>query len=372
MKEFTTMAELASAKTREEIVTWAAEMQKCPYDYEGEAIAEDVCKEGEDSEQCNACWLAALKGVKCKGEEEKPKKTTRKSKQQKAEEKVDSEIMSHMSDSWTGTNSSKNLAAKNSNEGVKALKALCKTVTKEEFLQNIQNNKICPSMYGFPDTMNNCQNHAIGSQCNDCWETIINAVEFKMEVSHGNDNAQGKTNIIEEAPVVDTTALVAPVKNDLKVLAHMDKLVEEIKNFKAQQKQWDDLLKEKIAEATAKVEEEKAKLQRAIDYNMSQIVVEFPQVEAKETKTQKKVSLVSGDIILKKATEKIDYDKEKLLAYAKEKGMNDYIETKESFKWGEFKKTLAITNGSIVDADGVVLTIDGLSVVVEEEKLEVK
>lgn len=353
MKEFTTIAELASAKTREEIVTWAAEMQKCPYDYEGEAIAEDVCREGEDSEQCNACWLAALKGVKCKGEEEKPKKTTRKKK---------AEV----------ENPDSSLAAKNSNEGVKALKALCKTMTKEEFLKNIQDNKICPSMYGFPDTMNNCQNHAIGSQCNDCWETIINAMEFKMEVSHANDNAQGKTNIIEEAPVVDTTALVAPVKNDLKVLAHMDKLVEEIKNFKAQQKQWDDLLKEKIAEATAKVEDEKAKLQRAIDYNMSQIVVEFPQVEAKETKTQKKVSLVSGDIILKKATEKIDYDKEKLLVYAKEKGMSDYIETKESFKWGEFKKTLAITNGAIVDADGVVLTIDGLSVVVEEEKLEVK
>lgn len=346
MKEFTTIAELAVAKTREEIVKWAAEMQKCPYDYEGEAVAEDVCKEGADAEQCNQCWLAALKDVKCKGDEveEKPKRRTTKKPTEK-------------------------LAAKNSNEGVKALKQLASTMTKEEFLQNIEDNKICPSMYGFPDTMANCQKHAISSQCYDCWSTILDSLEFKADVV---DNAQGKTNIIEEVPVVDTTELVAPVKNDVKVLAHMDKLVEEIKNFKAQQKQWDDLLKEKIAEATAKVEEEKAKLQRAIDYNMSQIVVQFPQVEAKETKTQKKVSLVSGDIILKKATEKIDYDKEKLLAYAKEKGMNDYIETKESFKWGEFKKTIAITNGTIVDADGVVVTIDGLTVVTTDETLEVK
>lgn len=352
MKEFTTIAELASAKTKEEIVTWAAEMQKCPYDYEGIAFGEDVCKEGADAEQCNQCWLAALKDVKCKGDEaeEKPKRrTTKKPKEE--------------------------LAAKNSNEGVKALKQLASTMTKEEFLQNIKDNKICPSMYGFPDTMTSCQKHAIGSQCVDCWSTILDSLEFKevvMDEVHKVEKLSKQDVKNEEVPVVDTTELVAPVKNNVKVLAHMDKLVEEIKNFKAQQSQWDALLKEKIAEATAKVEEEKAKLQRAIDYNMSQIVVEFPQVEAKETKTQKKVSLVSGDIILKKATEKIDYDKDKLLAYAKEKGMNDYIETKESFKWGEFKKTLTITDGAIVDADGVVLKVDGLSVVVEEEKLEVK
>lgn len=345
MKEFTTIAELASAKTREEIVTWAAEMQKCPYDFEGEAFDESVCKEGADAEQCNACWLAALKDIKCKGDEveEKPKATRRSTKKPKEE-----------------------LAAKNSNEGVKALKQLASTMTKEEFMKNIQDNKICPSMYGFPDTMASCQKHAIGSQCVDCWSTILDSLEFKVAVMDAVHN-------VDEAPVVDTTELVAPVKNDVKVLAHMDKLVDEIKNFKAQQSQWDALLKEKIAEATAKVEEEKAKLQRAIDYNMSQIVVEFRQVEANETKTQKKVSLVSGDIILKKATEKIDYDKDKLLAYAKEKGMNDYIETKESFKWADFKKTLAITGGAIVDtATGEAISIDGLSVITEEEKLEVK
>lgn len=372
MKEFTTIQELAVAKTRDEIITWAAEMQKCPYDYEGEAFGEDVCKEGADADQCNECWKAALTGIVCKGEEE-PKRTTRKSKQQKAQEKADAEIMSHMSDPITGaTNSEKkpevespdpNLAAKDSNEGVKALKVLALTMTKEEFLQNIKDNKICPSMYGFPDTMSSCQKHAIGSQCEDCWRVIVDSLEFKVV-----DDAHNA----EDTQVVDTTELVAPVKNDVKVLAHMDKLVEEIKNFKAQQEQWDALLKEKIAEATAKVEEEKAKLQKAIDYNMSMVVVEFPQVEAKETKTQKKVSLVSGDVVLKKATEKIDYDKDKLLAYAKEKGMNDYIETKESFKWADFKKTLNIADGNIVDSDGVVLKVDGLSIVTTEEVLEVK
>ncbi len=406
MKEFTTIAELASAKTREEIVTWAAEMQKCPYDYEGKAFEPEVCKEGADAEQCNQCWLAALKDVVCKGEEPKKRRTTKKPKEE--------------------------LAAKDSNEGVKALKQLASTMTKEEFMKNIQDNKICPSMYGFPDTMSSCQKHAIGSQCVDCWSTILDSLEFKLAEPLAKDDdvniadgGQGNTHIIDEVPVVDTTELIAPVKNNVKVLAHMDKLVEEIKNFKAQQSQWDALLKEKIAEATAKVKEEKAKLQRAIDYNMSQIVVEFPQVEAKETKTQKKVSLVSGDIVLKKAAEKIDYDKDKLLAYFKnsveeyekqrceiqneidsafDKAMMiivgkcgdeyerivheinclrddmerlecanaKFIKVKEEVNWADFKKTLAITGGTIVDTStGEAISIDGLNVISTEERFEI-
>lgn len=368
MKEFTTIAELAVAKTREEIVTWAAEMQKCPYDYEGVAFAEDICKEGEDGEQCNQCWLAALADIKCKGDEE-PKKATRKSKAQKAQEKADAEIMSHMADSLNGAaKPEKNLAAKDSNEGVKALKQLALTMTKEQFLQSIKENNLCPSMYGFPNSMANCQKHAISSQCNDCWKVIIDSLEFKQV----KEKVQIVDNVATSNESVNTTELVAPTQNNVKVLAHMDKLVEEIKNFKSQQNQWDALLKEKIAEATAKVEEEKAKLQRAIDYNMSQIVVEFPQVEAKETKTQKKVTLVSGDIVLKKATEKIDYDKEKLLAYFKENKLNDYIKTKEEADWSNFKKTLTVADGNIMDADGVVLKVEGLTVSMTDEVLEVK
>lgn len=348
MKEFTTIIELAAAKTREEIVTWAAEMQKCPYDYEGEAFSEDVCKEGEDSEQCNQCWLAALKGVKCKGDEE-PKKTTRKKK---------AEV----------ENPDSSLAAKDSNEGVKALKSLCKTMSKEEFLQSIKENKICPSMYGFPDTMNNCQKHAIGSQCNDCWKTIVDVMEFKVEEEKTTERVVvADTTVLEE----EKQALIAPT-NDPKVLNYVDKLVEEVKKMKAQQIEWDEMLKLKIEEAKGKVEEEKSKLQRAIDFNMAQIKVSFDQLESKETKTQKKIKVISGEVILKKPTEKLDYDKDKLLAYAKEKQLTDYIKIKEEFNWGDYKKTLNIVDGNIVDADGVLLKVDGLNIVVEEERLEVK
>lgn len=335
MKEFTTIAELAAAKTREEIVKWSAEMGKCPYDYGGEAVPEEICKGGDDGEQCNQCWLAALKNIKCKGD----KKATPKKEE--------------------------NLSAKDSNEGVKALKVLCKTMTKDEFYEHVKQNKVCPKDYGFPDTMANCQNHAVEAQCKDCWKAIVDVMEFKVEKE--KNFVVADTTILEE----EKQALIAPT-NDPKVLNYVDKLVEEVKRMKAQQVEWDEVLKLKIEEAKAKVEDEKQKLQRAIDYNMAQIKVNFDQLESKETMTKKSIKLISGEVVLKKSKDDFDRDDKKLLAYFKENKLNDYIKTKEEIDWSKFKKTLTIVDGHIVDSDGGVLKIDGLGVKTIEEVLEIK
>ena len=335
MKEFTTIAELAAAKTREEIVKWSAEMGKCPYDYGGEAVPEEICKGGDDGEQCNQCWLAALKDIKCKGD----KKATPKKEE--------------------------NLSSKDSNEGVKALKALCKTMTKDEFYEHIKQNKVCPKDYGFPDTMANCQNHAVEAQCKDCWQAIVDVMTFKA--TEEKNFVQAETTTVEE----EKQALIAPT-NDPKVLNYVDKLVEEVKRMKAQQVEWDEMEKLKIEEVKAKVEDEKQKLQRAIDYNMAQIIGVSNQLEWKESQTKKSIKVISGEVVLKKPREKIDPDKEKLLAYFKENKLNDYIKTKEEVDWGNFKKTLAVVDGHIVDSDGVVLKIDALSVTTTEEVLEIK
>ena len=84
-----------------------------------------------------------------------------------------------------------------------------------------------------------------------------------------------------------------------------------------------------------------------------------------DTKTQKKVTLLNGDVVIKKATQTIDYDKSKLLAWAEEKGMDGLIATKETkdFKWADFKKQLAVTDGGIVDIEtGELVNIEGLTV----------
>lgn len=324
MKEFTTIAELAAAKTREEIVKWSAEMGKCPYDYGGEAVPEEICKGGDDGEQCNQCWLAALKDIKCKGD----KKVTPKKEE--------------------------NLSAKDSNEGVKALKVLCKTITKDEFYEHVKQNKVCPKDYGFPDTMANCQNHAVEAQCKDCWQAIVDVMTFKAT---------------EEKEIEED--LTAPI-NDAKILNFVEGRVESVQQKRKKIAEWEEQLNLKIAEWTATVNTEIQKLERAIDYDIAQIIGVSNQLEWKESQTKKSIKVISGEVVLKKPREKIDPDKEKLLAYLKENKLNDYIKTKEEVDWGNFKKTLAIVDGNIVDSDGVVLKIDALSITTTEEVLEIK
>lgn len=335
MKEFTNIEELAQAKTKEEIVTWAAEMQKCPYDFGGEAFEEGVCKEGADAEQCNECWRTALKNVKCKGDEEKPKRKTRKDKP------------------------SDDLAAKDSNKGVLALKDLCKTMTREEF----PTDKQCPKMYGFPDTMNACNGeHKIPAQCKDCWKVILDGIEFATT---------------EEAPVgeakPDTTDLITSTNTDMKLLTWVDNIVEETLKLKASMDEWDAMLKAKIESITSKVNDEKGKLQRAIDYNMAQIKTQLPNLQLKDSKTQQSLKTVSGQIVVKKATQKLEADKEKLLTFAKANNLNQFIKVKEEFNWAEYKKGFSISDGHIINtATGETVSLDGLSIVDVEEKLEVK
>ena len=94
-----------------------------------------------------------------------------------------------------------------------------------------------------------------------------------------------------------------------------------------------------------------------------------------ETKTQRKVKLLSGDVIIKKSKLDFSKDNEALLKWAQENNKEELISRKEvlSFKWADFKKELLTTPIGIVDvATGEVLNIPGLEVVKTEEKLEIK
>ncbi len=222
--------------------------------------------------------------------------------------------------------------------------------TRSEIVEWASLEGLCPVDFGGCCT-ENCAEGENEEQCTTCWLKAISDVTCVGDV--------------------ETTELIAPV-NKAKVLAHIDTLVEEIKNLQAQIDSWDEQLKIKVQEVTARVNEEKNKLQRAIDYNKSQLEVAFNNAEYKETKTQKKIQCISGDVVVKKAVQKIECDKDKLLTYVKEKKLNNFIEVKESVKWADFKKTLSITGDNIVDSAGEVLNIDGLNIVTSEEKLEVK
>lgn len=97
----------------------------------------------------------------------------------------------------------------------------------------------------------------------------------------------------------------------------------------------------------------------------------FQTVPAKVTKTQATYKLPSGTLKLKFPTPVYKRDEEKLLKYLQAHGYDDYIETKISPKWGEFKKQ-TITQDNVVIDPQTGEVVDGVTVEQGEEKFIVE
>lgn len=97
----------------------------------------------------------------------------------------------------------------------------------------------------------------------------------------------------------------------------------------------------------------------------------FRSVEHKETKTQESYKLLSGSLILKKASTAFEKDDEALVGYLKKNGFEDMIKTVETPKWADFKKRLQVSGDKVVDPEtGEV--VDGITVVEKPESFDVK
>lgn len=155
----------------------------------------------------------------------------------------------------------------------------------------------------------------------------------------------------------------------------MDVLVEEVKAVNYEIEELAAMQQEQELNLKAKFEAKKEKLEKKKELILMEIRALVDQVPHKETKTQRKVSLPGGDVVVKKPTTKITADKNKLLAWAKENNLTDLIDIKEvaSFKWAEFKGQLELTNSGIVDTHtGELMEIDGLSVEDVAEEVQIK
>lgn len=116
------------------------------------------------------------------------------------------------------------------------------------------------------------------------------------------------------------------------------------------------LAEEKIKDLTDRIEELKAKCDNETAYLRSCLAEYFTTVPTKETKTQKSYKLISGTLIFKKPSAKINHNDEALIKYLEENDGLDYIKIKKSVDWAEFKKQLIIDGDNVVDKElGVVL-----------------
>lgn len=131
------------------------------------------------------------------------------------------------------------------------------------------------------------------------------------------------------------------------------------------------LAEEQISEIKAKIEAEKQRFDNKTRFLKGALNVYFMNVPHKETKTQESYKLLSGSLVMKKATQKMVKDDAKLLEYFHNNEMQEFIKTEEKPAWAEFKKNCAIVDGNVVDTStGEIVT--GVAVEDVPEQFDIK
>lgn len=95
--------------------------------------------------------------------------------------------------------------------------------------------------------------------------------------------------------------------------------------------------------------------------------------DMKETKTQKKYRLPSGDLVLKIKGPQFKRNNKRLSKWLEDNQMDEYVETKKSPKWGDLKEVTKVTNGQVV-VEGTGEIVEGVEAIerAPEFKVEVK
>ena len=161
----------------------------------------------------------------------------------------------------------------------------------------------------------------------------------------------------------------------LEIKVEMDQVVEKIKELDKEIIELKELFKARAELLKNQFDEKECSLQQKKEQQEGHLRALFEQVPQNETKTQRKVKLLSGDVVIKKSKLDIERDSEALIKWAQENNREELINRKEvlSFKWADFKKNLLTTPNGIVEvATGELLDIPGLEVIKTEEKLEIK
>ena len=104
-----------------------------------------------------------------------------------------------------------------------------------------------------------------------------------------------------------------------------------------------------------KQEEVDKRFENDTSYMLFKLKEYFETVERKETKTQESYQLLSGKLVFKKPTQKMEQDEGTLLDWCKINAP-EYVKTKQSVEWGQIKKCMRIVGDSVIyDATGEIV-----------------
>ena len=111
-----------------------------------------------------------------------------------------------------------------------------------------------------------------------------------------------------------------------------------------------DRLKEKLAQEKAKFERSTAYLTALLEEYFEKV----PENRLKKSPTQESYRLLYGKLVRKHPTPNIHYDENELVKFLKASAP-EYVKTKETAMWGEYKKTLKFTDAGAITADGEIV-----------------
>lgn len=109
-----------------------------------------------------------------------------------------------------------------------------------------------------------------------------------------------------------------------------------------------------------RIQQEQERLEQSTGYLKSLLLNYFGQVQHRKTKTQESYKLPSGTLKLKQQSPKYTQDNKVLLQWLKDRKMEEYVQVKESPKWGELKKTTKVVGNKVATQDGEI--VEGVTV----------
>ena len=147
------------------------------------------------------------------------------------------------------------------------------------------------------------------------------------------------------------------IDDDNKAEWALRKIVEE----KTEAQRYINVCKNMIYEYEEKIRKLEGRLENKTFPLKTQLQHYFESVKHKKTKTQEAYKLPSGTLKLKYLQPEFKRNDDQLLHWLKSNNMNNFINIEEKPNWGEFKKSVLITDEKIVTEDGQI--VEGVEVI---------
>ena len=161
---------------------------------------------------------------------------------------------------------------------------------------------------------------------------------------------------------------------EIQIIIDANEIIKELRELKNTVGEHESTAKYEIDKIINNVDSKKEIIEESIKELKGRLLLYCKSMNMKESKTMRKKVLLDGTIQIKKATEKMVVDDEKLMKWARDH-KPELIATKEvsKVKWSELKENLVIADGSIIDKiSGEIIDKEVIGIVKESEKLEIK